>query len=211
MRKSEWFLMLVVVAAFITGAVAYPYLPAMVASHWNAAGEANGYASKFWGAFLLPIILLFVCALLFIVPRIDPRKENIAKFRKYFDVFVASLAVVFYYLYLLTLLWNLGYQFDFLQFLAPAFAFLFYVIGEILPRTEPNFTVGIRTPWTISSATVWRKTHQVGGVAFKICGVIALLGAVFPGIAIWLIVAPVIVAAIGLFVYSYVLYAGEKK
>jgi uncharacterized membrane protein len=211
MKKSDWFLIAVGVLAFVTGALTYPYLPAMVASHWNAAGEVNGYMSRAWGAFLFPVIMVIVIALLLAVPHIDPKRNNIAKFRKYYDCLVMTIVVVFYYLYALTLFWNLGYSFDFIVFLVPAFAVLFFAIGMILPRTEPNFMIGIRTPWTISSETVWKKTHKIGGVAFKICGVIALLGIAFPGLAIWFLLGPIIVSAIGLVVYSYVLYEKEKR
>lgn len=211
MRKSEWFLVGIAAIFFITGILFYPYLPAVVASHWNAAGEVNGYLPRFWGVFLLPFIFVVLALLLTSIPRIDPKKANIAKFRNYFDIFIEIFAVIFYYLYLLVLFRNIGYQFDFVRFLVPAFALLFYAIGAILPHTELNFTIGIRTPWTISSETVWRKTHDVGGVVFKICAVIMLLGMLVPSLAIWFIFVPLVVAAIGLVIYSYILYEGEKR
>lgn len=148
-------------AFFATGAVAYPHLPAQVASHWNAAGEVDGFMSRGWGAFLSPAIFAFIAALLYAVPRVDPKRENIAKFRKYFDCFVVAFSFVFYYIFLLTLLWNAGYVFDFAAFLIPPLAGLFYLVGMILPHTELNWTIGIRTPWTMSSEAVWKKTHEV--------------------------------------------------
>jgi uncharacterized membrane protein len=92
----------------------------------------------------------------------------------------------------------------------PPIAALFYGIGMLMPHTEPNFTIGIRTPWTISSATVWKKTHKLGGVLFRICGVVTFVGLLFPSqYVIWFLLAPIIVTAVWLTLYSYVIY--EKK
>jgi len=211
LRKAEWFILIVAAIAFITGALAYPNVPPLVASHWDAAGNVNGYMSRAWGVFLFPIIFLVVFAIFLIIPRIDPKKENIAKFRKYFDHFIMGFALFFYYVYLLFLAWNMGYRFNFAVMLTPALALLFYLIGVLLTHTELNWTIGIRTPWTISSEAVWRKTHDAGGTAFKVCAAIALVGTFFPGFSIWFVLAPLIISMIGLVTYSYVLFEREKK
>ena len=197
---------------FATGAWFYPQLPSQIASHWNAAGQVNGYMSKFWGVFLYPIIFIVIAALLFAIPRIDPRRENIAKFRQYYDWFVIAFAFFFYYIYLFILFWNIGYVFNLGAAIIPPIAGLFYVIGMILPHTEPNFMIGIRTPWTISSPSVWHRTHQVGGWAFKISAVISLIGIFFSSsLSVWFLLVPILVSAIGLVIYSYVLYERERS
>jgi uncharacterized membrane protein len=212
MRKSEWFLVIAVVAFFVTGLLFYPNLPIEVVSHWNAAGVANGHLPRFWGAFLLPIIFVILAALFFAIPRMDPKRDNIAKFRHYFDGSVIAFTIFFYYIYILTLLPNVGYQFDVTTFLIPALAVLFYVIGVVLPHTHPNWFFGIRTPWTMSSETVWHQTHKVGGLVFKISAVISLFGMFFsPSIAIWFLLVPILASALGLVIYSYVLYEGERR
>jgi len=212
MRKSEYFLIVAVVAFFVTGLLFYPNLPARMVSHWNMAGTANGTLPQFWGAFLLPIIFIILALVFFAIPRMDPKRDNFAKFRRYYDGSVVAIAIFFYYIYILTLLLNVGYQFDITLFLIPALAALFYVLGIVMPHTHPNWFFGIRTPWTLSSETVWHKTHQVGGLAFKISAVIGLIGIFFPSeIAIWMLIVPIIASTIGLIIYSYVLYEGEKK
>ena len=74
MKRSEWFLIGAVLVMFLTGAAFYPYLPESVASHWNAAGQVNGYLPRAWGAFLFPLIFSVIALLLYIVPRLDPRR-----------------------------------------------------------------------------------------------------------------------------------------
>jgi uncharacterized membrane protein len=178
-------------------------MPDRIASHWGFNNEVNGYMGKFWGVFLLPIVILGCTILFMIIPRIDPKKQNIQKFKKYFDLFISVFLLFFVYVYALTIFWNLGYHFILIQFMAPALALLFYTIGVMVKHAEPNWTIGIRTPWTLSSEEVWYKTHKLGGKLFQIVAFISLLGAVLPQYAFYFILFPIIIAVIYVFVYSY--------
>jgi len=82
MKKTNILALLIVLSSFAVGIYLYPQLPQNMASHWNLQGEVNGYMSKFWGTFLLPIILLSLFVLFLIIPKLDPLKENIAQFKK---------------------------------------------------------------------------------------------------------------------------------
>ena len=70
-------------------------------------------------------------------------------------------------------------------------------------------TLTIRTPWTLSSDTVWDKTHKIGGFLFKISGAFALIGIFFGDYAIWFLLVPVIVSTVYTVVYSYIEYKKE--
>jgi len=211
MRKAEWGILIILLASVATGLFIYPQLPPVVASHWDASGNVNGYMAKGWAVATFPIVIAIMFVIFLIIPRIDPKRENIAKFRKYFDYLIVVISLLLYYFFLLFLFWNLGAAFNFTVAIVPAFAFLLWFIGMILPHTQPNWFIGIRTPWTISSAAVWKKTHDVGGLWFKISAIISLLGIVFPSIAVWLMIVPIIASAIGVVVYSYVLYEKEER
>lgn len=210
LSKSEIVVFLIVLVSFAVGAYYYPQLPERVASHWNAQGDVNGYMSRFWGAFLMPLISIVLLAIFMIFPRIDPKRANIEKFRKYFDAFVIVIFLFFLYLYSLTLAWNLGYRFTLIRHLLPAFTALFYSAGLLISKSEPNWTIGIRTPWTLSSETVWRKTHALGAKLFKVAAVLILLGSAFPDLAMWFMLVPILAAALIPVVYSYFLYRNEK-
>ena len=81
----------------------------------------------------------------------------------------------------------------------------------MMRQAKRNFFIGIRTPWTLSSDYVWNETHRIGGTLFIISGFLALLGALFPGYALWLLLIPLFASVIFTFVYSYVLYQRETK
>ncbi len=84
MKKTTLTIFLIILLSFAVGAYFYPQMPDRVVSHWNAGGEADGYMSRFWGLFLMPIISAVMVMLFLIIPKIDPLKENVKKFRKYF-------------------------------------------------------------------------------------------------------------------------------
>ena len=97
MDKSKIIALATIFISFAIGIWAYPQLPEIVASHWNEKGEVNGYMSKFLGIFLMPIMSLAMFLLFNFIPKIDPMKANIEKFRKYYNAFIVSI-ILFDYL-----------------------------------------------------------------------------------------------------------------
>ncbi|MFH1161828.1 MAG: SdpI family protein [Candidatus Jorgensenbacteria bacterium] len=211
LHRSEIVAFVMILLSFVVGWYFYPMLPERVASHWNAQGDVNGTMPRFWGAFLMPLIVLIILAIFMVVPRIDPKRENIEKFRKYLDAFIIVISLFFIYVYGLTLALNLGYHFSLIPHLLPALAVLLYSAGLLISKSEQNWTIGIRTPWALSSETVWRKTHKLGGMLFKIAAVVVLVGTAFPGAELWFILFPILMAALVPTVYSYFWYRDEKR
>jgi uncharacterized membrane protein len=158
----------------------------------------------------MPIISLILFFLFILIPKIDPLKTNIEKFRKYFDNFVTIIILFLFYLYLLTIFWNFGVQFSMNQVLAPAFGILFFYCGILVEKAKRNWSIGIRTPWTLSNDKVWERTHKIGGKLFKVVGIIAFLGIIFPNYAFFLILFPVIAVSIYTVIYSYFEYRKER-
>jgi uncharacterized membrane protein len=184
MRPATFAMLVLLLLIFVLGVAVYPRLPAQVVSHWNAAGEVNGTMPRFWGVFLLPIISAAVLGLLLLVPRLDPLRENIAKFRSYYDGFLIVFLLFLLYLEGLILAWNLGITFSFIVWLVPAFAVLFYAAGVLTGHARRNWSIGIRTPWTISDEKVWERTHRLGGKLFKAAAILTLPGMLLPDYAI---------------------------
>lgn len=212
MKNKFWlWSLLVVIISLIIGIIAYPKLPASVPSHWDAAGNLNGYTSRFWGAFLMPIISLGMFLLLLIVPKLDPRKENIQKFRKYYDGLIFVLMLYLFALYVYTLLWTFGFKFPIMQLMSILFAGLFFYIGILMENAKQNWSIGIRTPWTLESESVWNKTHKLGGRLYKSMVIFALVGLFLPNAAFWLIILPIFTISIYLVIYSYIEYKKENR
>jgi len=85
------------------------------------------------------------------------------------------------------------------------------ILGNLLPKTRPNFSFGIRTPWTLSNDNVWERTHRLGGPLLMLAGLIGLAGA-FLAQGIWLAFAlagPAMAAVLISVVYSYLAWRRE--
>jgi uncharacterized membrane protein len=181
----------------------YGQLPERMASHWNAAGEVDGYMDKSWGAFLLPGVIAFLAVLYYIIPRIDPLGKNIERFKSHYEGFFVVLSLFFLLIHLQVLLWNTGTRISPNAVMPVGLGFLFFYIGILVENAKRNWFVGIRTPWTLSNEEVWDRTHELGGKLYKIAGVIALLGLLFQQYTIWFAIGPILLFSAYLFVYSY--------
>ncbi len=211
-RRGTLGMLALVLLAFLVTLWFYPRLPDPMATHWNARGEVDGYSSRFWGAFLLPLLLLGLAVLFYLIPRIDPLRENYPRFRTYYEAFILIFMLYMIAVHLWVLLWNMGVHLGVNLFVPLGMGLLFVFIGFLLERVEPNWFVGIRTPWTLSSERVWRQTHRVGGQVFKVMGVVVMVSAFLPSVyTVWVILAVVLAGALGLVIYSYVLYERERK
>jgi uncharacterized membrane protein len=202
-----------IVIALLAGVVLWNQLPDQMASHWNVNDQVDGTMPKIWGVLLMPLVTLGMFMLFLAVPNIDPLKVNIAQFRETFNVFIVLIVAFMLYIHGLTLAWSLEYQnFKMSTVMLPFMGILFIAIGYLLRKAKRNFFIGIRTPWTLSSDSVWDKTHQLGSVLFMLSGAFAIMGSFFGGMAaFWLMFVPLIGSTLFLVVYSYVLYRNETK
>jgi uncharacterized membrane protein len=210
MRK--WAPLLIIIAAVIASAVVYPRLPESVPTHWDFSGRVNGWSSRFWGAWLMPIFLVAVWAFMRVLPAIDPRGSNYAKFGSAFEGMVIAIMAFMLCLHIVVLRAALGHPVDMNRVLPLAMGALFVALGTLLPRAQPNWFVGIRTPWTLSSDRVWEKTHQFGGKAFVASGIVILLaGLLMPHGAHIVLFVVLTICLVSVLAYSYLEWRREQN
>ena len=199
------------ILTFIVSLAVYPVLPDTVVSHWNASGVPDGSMGKLAGIGLVPVIMVALVALLMFLPRIDPLRKNYAAFRTWYDGFILVFVVFMLAVQCQIILWSLGHHISMNLVMPVLVGLLFLYIGFFLERVEPNWFAGIRTPWTLSSATVWKKTHMLGGKLFKIAGIVSCAGAAFPDFALLFILVPALGTALVTVVYSWYAFQKEKE
>ena len=195
-----------VVLAFALPLLTWDALPEEIPSHWNAAGEVDGYMTKGWGTLLMPSMMLVVTLLMWAVPLIDPLRANIETFRTEYEWFIVLMDAFLLVIQGQIIAWALGYEISPNAIIPVAIGVLFIYIGWMLRRARRNFFVGIRTPWTLMSDEVWDKTHRLGGVLFMLAGLVTLVGVFFEEHVVWFTLAPVLAATLVTIVYSYVEY-----
>lgn len=211
MRKVTAAITGLVLLSFILSIYFYPQVPDQMATHWDSQGEVNGYMSKFWGSFFMPLLITGLVILFLVIPKIDPRKENIEMFRKHYEGFRLILILFLVMVHLHILLWNTGTQISPNAVIPLGIGLLFYYAGVLTENAEQNWFIGIRTPWTLSSENVWKRTNCLGGKLFRIAGITAFSGVFFPEYAIYFILVPAVIVVVITVVYSYLEYKKELK
>ncbi len=190
---------------------------AMVPVHWNIDGDIDGYASKTWGLFLIPLITLGLGGLLKALPYLEPRRKHLEKSPKLIGATWIGVGLVMWVVQISTVGTALGWAIDLFLLLSIAIGLMMMLIGNYAAKSQSMFLVGFRTPWTLSSETVWIKTHRLFGRLFMIGGIIMIVGPfIFPGprAFFYLIMATVMVPVLITLVYSWVVWRseqGEKK
>ncbi len=203
--------LLIIIVSFGIALYFYPRMGETMVSHWGITGEPDGYMSKEWALFFFPILMMVFTAMFYLIPKIDPLKANVESFRKYFDGFIIVFEIFFLYVYILTIAFNLGYEFSMLTLLMPAFAGLFYYMGIMIGQAKRNYFIGIRTPWTLANDKVWDKTHRLGGILYKLSALIFLLTIFLPATGFFLFLTYIIGSSLWLMIYSYLEFRKESK
>ncbi|MBN2567584.1 SdpI family protein [Candidatus Woesearchaeota archaeon] len=210
MRWTHHAAIALIALSFFASVVLYERLPDPMASHWGPSGEADDAMPRWAGAFVMPAVAAVMFLLLLVLPRIDPLRRNVDRFRAWYDHFILAFIAFMLYMHSLVLAWNLGASFDMNRMVAPAMGTLFILIGLLVRHAKRNWFIGIRTPWTLSSPRIWNETHRACGKLFVWAGVIALFGTVFPRYALWLVLVPVLAAASYSVWYSWWVYHLKK-
>lgn len=198
---------ILVIINIIIGIWAYPRLPEQVPSHWNLAGQVDGYSGAFAGAFLFPLMILGVYILFWLIPRIDPKKSNYLKMGRVFWIVSTTLIIFLSLMYWATIAVALGYFETLPRWYFSGIGIIFILLGNYFGKIKFNYTFGIRTPWTLANEEVWAKTHRFAGPIWIVGGILMALAGVLP--AAWtepLFGIVIVLIAVVPMAYSYLVY-----
>jgi uncharacterized membrane protein len=197
----------IILLSLVVGAILYSHLPERVPIHWNVYGEIDGYGGRFTGAFGIPLLTLAAYVTMIVSPRIDPKRKNYEKFTGAYNAFIAAFVLFMLTLYGAILLVSFGYDLDIGMITPIGLGLLFIVMGNYLTRVRHNYFFGIKTPWTLASETVWRRTHRVGGILFVAAGLLTIASVVARPVPRFIITLSYILgASLVSVVYSYLVY-----
>lgn len=208
---AKWLSVVLIVVAFGASVLLYGQLSDPMPTHWNIRGEVDGWSSRPVGAFLLPVMAVGMLLLLRVLPRIDPRRKNYARFAGAYETVIIAAVATIVAIHGAVLAAALGMPVAMERLMPLIVGVLFIVIGNVLPRARSNWFFGIRTPWTLSSERVWTRVHRVGGVAMVFTGfMIAAAAFMPPRVSVVLLVTVPLLLALWAFGYSYLLWRREQ-
>ena len=207
-RGLAIFSVIVVGFLFVVNAWAWTQLPAdaQIPIHWGADGQADRYASKAVGLLLSPLITAGVAALFWLIPTIEPRRANILKSEKAYTAIWIGVVLLLAAVDLVVVTTAMGGNLDITMIVFVSTGALFIVIGNYLPKVRPNYMVGIRTPWTLTSDLAWDRTHRVGGRLFVVEGIVFILVGLFrppTDALVVILLGGIVMLVLFVFAYSY--------
>jgi uncharacterized membrane protein len=163
MKKNtpEIIILLLLAIPFFVALASWNQLPNQMAVHFNLNGSPDRTGTKAEGLLTLPIVNLLIYLLLKFLPRFFMAKEQFALFEKRYIIIRMVIHCFVTALYILIVMYTLNHHINVLLFIAYGLLMVFLIIGNYLNNIQPNYFIGIRTPWTMNNAVVWRKTHHL--------------------------------------------------
>ena len=172
-KKTLIITSIVTILPVLIGIICWNRLPEVMATHFGFNNEANGFSSKAFAVFGLPLILLAVLWVGAFVTAHDPKRQNISP--KMFSLMLWIAPVIS--LVAATTIYpvNLGYELDIAFFSELLVGLMFIIIGNYLPKARQNYTIGIKIPWTLANEENWNRTHRLAGYLWMICGILMII------------------------------------
>ena len=206
MIRKHWKMLaltsVIILLPALAGVILWNRLPEKMPTHWNMAGENDGWSSKPFAEFGLPLIMLAAQWLCLLGTTADPKKENHSD--KVLQLVIWIIPVLSVVLHVLTYAAALGHGVR-MEMIMPALVGLVLVIvGNYLPKCKQNYTIGIKIPWTLSSEENWNSTHRMAGRLWVACGLVCMLTGFFGGF--WIFFGIVLMMVLVQFIYSWLLF-----
>lgn len=210
--KKELPLLTIVLLPFAYIFYIWNKLPQEIPIHWNLKGEVDRYGEKI-EILLIPILLPLLIYIIFsVIPKIDPKKKlekmgNKLRTLKFLLTTIMSALALF-----------IIYSIQSKSSTSPNIIFLivgvlYVVLGNYFKTIKANYFIGIRTPWTLESETVWKETHLLGGKLWLIGGLLVIISALVldekMNTAVFFIIT--IIITIIPAAYSFLLFKRENK
>jgi len=216
---NRWLLLSFVVVLFTLGATLYlclvipDRLPAEVPTHWGISGNPDAWVPReqAWKYLvLMPVVMFGFIGLTLLLPWLSPKGFDPNRFRPTYNFVMSMVVVLFGYIQAMILLASMEVKIDIGRAFAAGFFLFFAVIGNVMGKVRRNFWVGVRTPWTIASETVWNQTHRLASwlwVGMGVAGFIAALA----GVSLIVCFVGLMLAALYPVLHSLILYKRLEK
>lgn len=180
----------------------YKKMPETLPTHWGFNNKIDGYSSKFTTLITTPLLLIFLNIFSCFMLDNDPKNKDKNNF--VITIGKATIPLVMLITFVISVFYGLGKEINVMVIISIFVGFLLILIGNYLPKTKRNYTVGIKLPWTLNSDENWNKTHRLAGYFF-ILGGIFFLFTPFIGNE-YLIFLTIMIIGIIPAIYSFYLY-----
>ena len=151
----------------------YKKMPETLPTHWGFNNKIDGYSNKFTTLITTPLLLILLNIFSCFMLDNDPKNKDKNNF--VITIGKATIPLVMLITFVISVFYGLGKKINVMVIISIFVGFLLILIGNYLPKTKRNYTVGIKLPWTLNSDENWNKTHRLAGYFFILGGIFFLL------------------------------------
>lgn len=201
-KKTIIITSIIILLPIVFGLVLWGQLPEPMPTHFGVDGQADGWSSKSFAVFGLPLILLGVHLLCILATAMDPKSKNYSE--KLFTLIVWLLPIISVMVEGMIYAYALGYTMNMTKYVMIFISVIFIILGNYLPKCRHNYTLGVKLPWTLADENNWNATHRVAGYVWMLGGLVLLINAFFFNAYVFL--AIILIMVLIPTVYSYMYY-----
>ncbi len=193
MKKIMW---VISILSLILTAVALQFMPDTVPMHYNFAGEIDRWGSKNENLIFPVIILILSVFCHFLISyyekkagKISNEKESAealsnAKVMKIVGVLMTSIftiiqGFILYSAYVEANAEATNAYIDIEKVSCILLGVMLIILGNFMPKTKKNQTIGVRISWSMYNDTTWMKSNRFGAFAMIIAGILTIVTAIF--------------------------------
>lgn len=197
----------------VMGLLLWSRLPEQIPTHFGFHGEPDGWSSKAFAVFGLPLILVGAHLLCAFGTMLDPKRRNIQD--KMYRLVLWIIPVISILTCGAVYAYALGMAVDIALITELMVGMVFIIVGNYLPKCRQSYTMGIKIPWTLADEDNWNATHRFGGRVWILCGIAFLalipLGNISPALGGGLTLTVIALAILLPTVYSYLHYRKHHR
>lgn len=205
LKKYKWSVLLtslITICPILIGLCLWNRLPDTIATHFGSNHTANGWSSKPFAVFGIPLIMLGIHLLCLWATVNDPKRKNIHD--KIFKLILWIIPVMSLVVCNACYVIALGYSVDIGMIVQLMIGVLFIIIGNYMHKVKQNYTVGIKIPWTLYSEENWNRTHRLGAWLWILCGIVFVINSVLQRDTV--VLAAILALLLVPMLYSFILY-----
>ena len=164
----------IILLQMLVGVLICDRLPDPMATHFNFHNEPDGWSSKAFAVFGMPLLLLglhFMCLMLSCASNIQ--MQNISSRVK--SLMLLIIPAVSLLVTVLCYGYALGAPFAINRIVWVFVGVLFALVGNYLPKLRRSNTTGIRLPWTLADEEIWSRTHRFAAPVWVVCGLLMIV------------------------------------
>ena len=208
-KKTLIITIVITLLPVLIGLYYWGQLPDPMATHFGINGQANGYSSKAFAVFGIPLMMVGIQIIMLAATSLDPKKKNISP--KMMSLILWIVPVVSLVCAAVVYPYNLGYRMNITFCMMLFLGAVFTIVGNYLPKARQNYTVGIRTPWTLEDEDNWNRTHRLAGFLWVAAGLLTIVLTLLGFTKVWLTLGMIIAASIIPIIYSYAIGRNKNK